>query len=107
MARFEHLFDQAARRIDEIDELIERHGGPIELRDKVARAASELVDGVNDVLANLNAVDGEVVEPDPDSPEAERADRLREEHVDRTWTGVLVIAAAVCVGALLVRRILR
>ncbi len=108
LERAHRFFQRAAPAIRDAQEKIEQAGGVDGLRETVQRKADEIVQRVDEVVANATAIEGEVVDPAPDpapaaAPAPVRVRARRRMH----YVEIAVIAAAATFGALVFQRRLR
>lgn len=114
LQRAHRFFLKAAPVIREVNDTIERHGGLEQVREKVVERAGELVRQVDDVVANVTAIEGEVIErPSPaDATGAARTSARRTPLATPVqpprspvrWIAIGVVAAAATYGALRLQR---
>ncbi|MCB0878625.1 MAG: hypothetical protein KDC46_06550 [Thermoleophilia bacterium] len=109
LQRAHRFFQKAGPAIREAQDAIERAGGIEGVRDKAMQKADEIVQRIDEVVADATAIEGTVVEQDlheEPAPAASaaagelRAARRRRLH----YVEIAVIAAAATYGALVIQR---
>ncbi len=108
LERAHQFFQKAAPVIREVNETLERHGGVEGVCDKVVERANELVQKVDEAVANATAIEGEVIErepaptPDPVPPARHipPVTPVPQRRASKHWIAVGALAAAATYGAL-------
>ena len=62
IARLTNTLDRIGERVEQVDLAIQRHGGPEQLRESFVRRAEAVVHHIEESVAQLTAIEGEVIE---------------------------------------------
>lgn len=94
IARLEGMLDRLGDRLGRVDAAIDQLGGAAEMRERFARRADEIVEQVEHAVANLGAIEADVVDVDPGPVPAPVPARAAEEVTGVSSTALSPLAGS-------------